>query len=132
MTTHAEGTFTVTSWEEDTYDKLDGDAKLTRAHIVQEFSGDLEATGAAELLMCYANDGTATIVGLQRFVGRLGDREGSFVLQSVGAYDGKEAKGALTVVPGSGTKDLAGLSGTGTSVVGSEPPGSLTLDYALG
>jgi hypothetical protein len=131
MTTHAEGTFTVASWDEDTFEELGGGAKLTRARIVQEFTGDLEATGAAELLMCYAADGTATIVGLQRFLGRLGDRKGGFVLQSVGSYDGKEAKSTLTVVPGSGTDGLAGLRGEGTSAVGSEPPGSFTLDYEL-
>lgn len=131
MTTHAEGTFTVASWEEDTFDELGGGAKLTRARIVQEFTGDLEATGAAELLMCYAPDGTATIVGLQRFLGRLGDRKGGFVLQSIGAYDGTVAKSNLSVVPGSGTDGLAGLSGKGTSVVGSEPPGTVTLDFDL-
>ena len=131
MVTQAKGTFTVASWKEDTYEELGGDAKLTRARIVQEFTGDLEATGTAELLMCYAADGTATIVGLQRFLGRLGDRKGSFVLQSVGGYDGRDAKSTLTVVPGSGTEGLAGLRGVGSSTVGHEPPGVFTLDYDL-
>lgn len=127
----AESTFTVSSWDEKTYQELDGDAKMTKAAIVQEFSGDVAATGAAELLMCYAEDGTAAIVGFQRFTGSVGGREGSFVLQSVGGFDGKQATADLTVVPGSGTGELAGLRGTGTSAVGAEPPGTLTLDYDL-
>jgi Protein of unknown function (DUF3224) len=131
MTAHADSTFTVKSWDEQTYQEIDGDAKLTRASIVQSFEGDLDAEGAAELLMSYAADGTATIVGLQRFTGTLGGKEGSFVLQSVGGFDGAEATASLRVVPGSGTGALAGLSGTGASAVAKEPPGTLTLEYDL-
>ena len=131
MTEHAESTFKVSSWDEKPYQELAGGAKLTQASIVQEFTGDVQATGAAELLMCYREDGTASIVGLQRFVGRLGEREGSFVVQSVGSYDGTQARTTLTVVPGSGTDGLAGLRGEGISAATAEPPGTLTLDYDL-
>jgi Protein of unknown function (DUF3224) len=53
------------------------------------------------------------------------------VVQSVGEYDGKEARSTLTVVPGSGTGELAGIRGDGVSAATSEPPGTLTLDYDL-
>jgi hypothetical protein len=131
MTAHADSTFTVKSWDENTYQEL-ADGKLTRASIVQEFTGDLAASGAAELLMCYTADGTASIVGFQRFTGQLGGKDGSFVLRSVGGFDGEQATAQLTVVPGSGTGELAGLSGTGSSAVGKEPPGTLGLDYDRG
>jgi hypothetical protein len=128
---HAKSTFTVKSWDEGTQLELDGAGKITRASIVQEFTGDLEATGSAEMLMCYASDGTADFVGYQRFTGQLGKRSGSFVLRSIGGYDGTNASAELTVVPGSGTGELAGLRGTGRSTVGHQPPGTLTLDYDL-
>ena len=131
MAAHADSTFTVKSWDENTYQELDG-GKLTRASIVQDFDGDLVASGAAELLMCYAADGTASIVGFQRFTGQLAGRDGSFVLRSVGGYDGALATATLEVVAGSGTGELAGLTGTGSSAVGKEPPGTLHLDYDLG
>ena len=54
--------------------------------------------------MCYREDKTADFVGLQRFVGRLGSRSGSFVMQTQGSFDGTEAKGSLAVVAGSGTR----------------------------
>jgi uncharacterized protein DUF3224 len=128
---HAKSTFTVKSWDESTQQELADGRKITRASIVQEFSGDLEATGSAELLMCYSSDGTADILGFQQFTGQLGERSGSFVLRSIGGYDGTNATAELTVVPGSGTGELAGLRGTGRSVVGHQPPGTLTLDYDL-
>lgn len=126
----ATGTFRMTSMNEETYAELKGGGKLTRASAVQEFSGDLEAIGEAELVMCYAADGTAVITGLQRFRGRLGDRTGSFVASYRGTYDGTEAKATLTVVPESGRGDLAGLTGEGVAVAGHEPPGSYTFDLA--
>src|SRR5262249_17265283 len=122
----AESTFTVKSWDESSYQELPDGAKLTRASIVQEFAGDLAAPGAAELRRCAAADATASIVGFQRFPGRLGDREGSFVLRSIGGYDGPQATAELSVVPGSGTGELAGLRGAGRSAVGHQPPGTLT------
>ena len=131
MTTHARGTFKVTSWKEETYEELADGAKMTRASVVQDFAGGLEASGALELLMCYVDDGTATFVGFQRFVGRIGDRSGSFVVQSIGAYDGKQATSTLSVIPHSGTEGLRGLRGEGSSTAGAEPPGSYDLTYDL-
>ena len=84
MSTHAQAKFEVQSWDENTYDELDGDAKLTRASVGQAFTGDLEGEGSVEWLMCYREDKTAEFVGLQRFVGRLGARSGSFVMHDAG------------------------------------------------
>ena len=91
---------------ENAYVELEGDAKLTRASVGQGFTGDLEGEGSVEWLMCYREDKTAEFVGLQRFVGRLGSRSGSFVMRTQGSFDGSEAKGSLTVVAGSGTQEL--------------------------
>jgi Protein of unknown function (DUF3224) len=131
MTTHATGKFKVQSWDEQPYSEIDSGGKLTRASVTQAFEGDLEGDGSVEWLMCYRPDETADFVGLQRVSGRLGERSGSFVLRTEGTFDGKEAKGEWTVVPGSGSGELAQLRGEGgfSAPLGSEA--SVTLDYDL-
>jgi Protein of unknown function (DUF3224) len=132
MSTRASGSFKIEGWDEKPYTEIEGGRKLTQASVKQAFSGDIEGEGAVEWLMCYRPDQTADFVGLQRIAGRLGNRSGSFVLtQTAGTFDGKEARGELSVVPGSGTGELSGLSGTGEfrAPVGGQP--SITLDYDL-
>jgi Protein of unknown function (DUF3224) len=124
VSTQAKGTFKIDSWDEQPYAD-----KLSRAQVKATYSGDIEGQGETEWLMCYREDKTADFVGFQRIVGRLGGRSGSFVFQSTGAFDGKEATGPLAIVQGSGTGELAGIAGTGTfsAPMGGEP--SLSLDY---
>jgi len=69
---------------------------------------------------------------MERVVGRVGGRSGSFVLQHSGAFENGAAKGTLSVVPGSGTGDLRDLRGEGGYVAQegqSKTP--FTLDYDL-
>ena len=124
MSTQAKGTFKIDSWDEQPYAD-----RLSRAQVKATYSGDIEGQGETEWLMCYREDKTADFVGFQRIVGQLGGRSGSFVFQSTGAFDGKEATGPLAIVQGSGTGELAGIAGTGTfsAPMGGEP--SLSLDY---
>jgi len=81
--------------------------------------------------MCYREDRTADFVGLQRFVGRLGSRSGSFVMQTQGSFDGSQASGRLQVVPRSGTEELAGITGSGAFAAPHGPKASVELDYAF-
>jgi hypothetical protein len=131
MSTHAQGTFEIQSWDENPYAELDDARKLTRASVAQAFNGDLEGEGSVEWLMYYREDKTADFVGLQRFVGRLGSRSGSFVMTTQGTFDGEKAAGELAVVAGSGTEELSGITGGGSFVAphGSTP--SVELDYDL-
>jgi uncharacterized protein DUF3224 len=131
MSTHARGTFEIRSWDENPYDERDGAARLTRASVAQGFSGDLEGEGSVEWLMCYREDKTADFVGLQRFVGRLGDRSGSFVMTTQGTFDGAKATGALAVVAGSGTDELSGITGGGEFVAPHGETPSVDLDYDI-
>jgi hypothetical protein len=129
MTT-ASATFSISSWDEDTYEDLDGPAKLTKATAGQSFSGDIEGDGVVTWLMSYAADDDATFVGLMRVTGKLGDREGSVVLTSTGTFDGAVAKGPLTVLQGFGS--LAGITGSGELVAPLAGEPSVTLEYELG
>ncbi|HUL27521.1 MAG TPA: DUF3224 domain-containing protein [Streptosporangiaceae bacterium] len=133
MTAHAEGSFTVASWEEDTYQDLAGDEKLTRARMGFRLSGDLAGDLVSDSLMYYREDGTAEYTGLQRFTGQIAGRSGSCVMVADGGYGGGEAHSTWRVIPGSGSGDLAGLSGSGVSVAGAgQPGGTYSLDYELG
>lgn len=132
MTDHAEGTFEVTSWNEEPGDGLDEAGKVTRARIGQRFAGGITAETVFDSVMTYRDDGTAEFLGYQKVVGRVAGREGSFVLQSIGTFDGKEARARTSVVEGSGKGELAGLRGTGTSAAPIGPSGTFSLDYDLG
>ena len=134
MSTHATGTHDMKTWDEKTWDgkpanEVSG-AKLTRASVTNSFHGDIEGEGTLEYLMTYRDDGSASYVGLERVVGRIGDRAGSFVLQHSGTFAGGAAKTTWSVVPGSATGDLRGLRGEGGFVAHhGEPSASYTLDY---
>jgi hypothetical protein len=133
MSAHAEGTFTVASWEEDTYQELAGKEKLTRARMGFRLSGDLTGDLISDTLMYYREDGTAEYTGLQRFTGQIAGRSGTCVMIADGGYDGGEARSAWRVITGSGSEGLAGLTGSGDSVAGAgQPGGTYRLDYELG
>jgi len=115
--------FEIKSWDEHPFDEAEGLAKLTKASVTKSYSGDIEATSVTEWLMAYEPGQTATFLGLERIKGRFGDRDGSLVLQHVGAYDGVAATADLTVV--SGTEELETATGSGQFIA--DPEGSLTL-----
>jgi Protein of unknown function (DUF3224) len=129
MDVHAEATFEVTSWDECPIDHDPNLPKVTRADVIKGYAGDLEGSSSTVWLMAYAEDGTATFVGLERFIGRVGDRDGSLVLQHLGSYADGRAKATLTVVAGSNSGDLS--TGTGGGEFIADPNGSLVLDLAF-
>ena len=131
MTAHAEGTSSVTAWNESTCQELDGKARLTRATVTFSFSGDLAGEGTWDAVMYYRTDGTAVFTGLQRVTGQLGGRDGTFVLQADGTFADGEARSRWQIVAGSGTGDLMALRGSGSAVATSDPTGEFSLDYEL-
>ena len=133
MATHATASFEVKNWDEQPSLPADGAAKVTQASVTMAFEGDLEGEGSVEWLMGYGEDGTAAFVGLERIVGTVAGRSGSFVLQHTGTFDGELAKAELAIVPGSGTGELSGIEGEGSleAGFGSDGVRSLELDYSL-
>ena len=129
---NASGTFEVTSGSEDAYHETQNGVKLTRASGTQRFSGEIEGEGAVDWLMCYLPDTTATFVGLQRIEGSIGGRSGSFVMESIGMYDGKQSEATWSIVAGSGTDELADISGKGSFHAPGGPNATYELEYQLG
>ncbi len=127
----AHGSFELASWDEETYEELDGGAKLTRASVTQSFAGEVEGEGAVQWLMAYRADGTAHFVGLQRIRGAIGGRKGTFVLDTSGEFDGQSATWTGAVISGSGTDELTGLSGDATFGAPQGPKATFELSYEL-
>ena len=125
----AHARFTIRSWDEKPYSEGQDLPKLTRAAVTKAFTGDIEGTGQVEYLMMYGSDGSATFVGLERVVGHLAGKAGSFVLQRTGVFENGVAKESYFVIPGSGTGELQRLRGEGTSAVGHGNEHPLTLNY---
>ena len=126
----ATGGFEVRGWDEQPWDEPAEGGKLTRAEVTIEYTGDVDATATIQWLMAYAPDSTARYVGLQRMTGTVAGRPGTFVLESSGDFAGGVARGVLIVVPGSGTGELAGLTGQGTFEAPQGSSGTYRLDLA--
>jgi hypothetical protein len=107
------GGFQVASWNENAYDERDG-RRLTKASVTQHFEGAISGKGSSEWLMAYQPDGSAHFVGLQLVDGEVAGRQGSFVLETTGDFDGTVARWTARVVAGSPTGELTDLTGGGT------------------
>jgi|ERR1051326_406459 hypothetical protein len=129
--TQARSTFQVKGWDEQTSSDVDGHLKITHAVVAFAYSGDVEGDGAMQYLMLYRDDGTATVVGMERITAQLAGRSGSFVLQHSGSYADGVASGEFEVVAGSGSGQLAGLRGRGTAVAHKDGTTQFTLEYDL-
>ncbi len=106
--------------------------KLTRASVTKTYTGDITGEGQVEYLMMYRGDGSATFLGLERVVGRMVGKTGSFVLQRTGVFEGGQAKESYSIIPDSTTGELHGLLGEGRSAVGHGMEHPFTLDYEMG
>lgn len=131
MSQQAEATFQVNSWDEKPIGESEGMPRLTRATVTKSFSGDIEGEGSLEYLMMYRTDGSASFVGMERVIGSVAGRSGSFVLQHTGTFEAGTAKATWVVVPGSGTGELRGLRGDGGFASAHAERYSMTLDYAF-
>lgn len=131
MKKNANARFAIKSWDEKPYSEGPDQPKLTRASVTKTYTGDIEGEGQVEYLMMYRSDGSATFVGLERVVGRIGGKTGSFVLQRTGVFESGQAKESYSIMSGSATGDLQGLLGGGSSAVGHGMEHPFTLSYEL-
>jgi hypothetical protein len=127
----ANARFAIKSWDENPYGEVVAGTKLTRASVTKTYTGDIEGEGQVEYLMMYRSDGSATFVGLERVSGRVGGKSGTFVLQRTGMFEGGQAKESYAVISDSGTGDLQGLRGDGSSAVGHGMEHPFILSYEL-
>ena len=127
----ADARFAIKNWDEKPYSEGSNLPKLTRATVTKAFTGDITGDGKVEYLMMYRSDGSASMVGMERVTGQIAGKTGSFVLQRTGVFENGVAKESYVVVPGSGTGELQGLRGEGTTAVGHGMEHPWTLNYDL-
>lgn len=108
---HAKGEFEVTRIPQE---ELEIGAGVTVGHsrFEKRFHGPLDARSVVHMLAVMTDTpGSGAYVAIERIEGRLGDRSGSFFAQHNGVMDRGAPSLDLTVVPDSGSGDLAGLHG---------------------
>ena len=126
----ATGTFDVDNWEQDAIDDRDG-VSLGRVCLTKTFHGEIEGTSSVEMLSVGARNGSRAYVAMERIVGTVRSRSGSFVLSHSATEVGGAREGTLLVVPDSGTGELAGLRGSAEIVIGADGGHSFSLDYEI-
>lgn len=112
MTTRAAGTFEVKVSPLQPYDNTPG-AMVGRMSLDKQFHGDLEAISKGEMLTAgdYSK-GSAGYVAIERVSGTLNGKRGTFIFQHSATMDHGAQSLSVTVVPGTGTDELVGLTGS--------------------
>jgi len=125
---HANGTFEVKL----TPQPVDGDAPaIGRMSIDKQFHGDLEGASKGQMLAAMTSvKGSAGYVAMEQVTGSLHGRAGTFVLQHSGTMTRGAPQLIVSVVPDSGTAELAGLAGT-MAIVIADGKHSYDFEYTL-
>lgn len=118
MTTHqASGAFEVqmqpqAAADESPTPSATSGVTLGRLLLNKTYQGDLQATARGQMLSALTpTTGSAGYVAIEHVTGTLHGRAGSFVLQHSGLMNRGEKQLVITVVPDSGSGELAGLQG---------------------
>ena len=108
-----------------------GGSTLGRYSLDKQYHGDLEASAKGEMLTAGSDvKGSGAYVAVERITGKLNGRNGSFVLVHKGTMGHGDMRLDVTVVPDSGTDQLAGISGK-LNIVIADGKHSYELEYTL-
>lgn len=125
MTSTATASFTVDQWEPQATDEFAG-TEFGRVAIAKTFTGAVEGASTVELLT--ANNATSrAYVGFERLEVSVDGRKGSFVLHHTAD---EESGMTVTILPGSGTGELTGITGKADIEIDGEDH-RLTLTYSF-
>lgn len=114
MTIHSNGTFEVQMNVQPADDQV-GDPGIARMSIDKQFFGALQGTSKGQMLSVGTGvDGSAGYVAIERFSGTLNGRNGTFALQHTGIMTRGVPQLTITIVPDSGTDQLATIAGVTT------------------
>lgn len=127
--TRAIGKIEVKTYESVSYVEPKDGPKLNEIRVSETFTGDVQGEGTVRFLQALRADGSASYCGIERVVGTLAGRTGTFLLQDEGALQGTRVTGSWFVIRGSGTGDLRRLCGEGRFEAELGQHASWTLDY---
>ena len=126
---HAAGTFDVKIVPQK--DDGLGDPTVGRMSIDKVYHGDLVGTGLGQMLtgMGERKD-SGVYVAVERVKGTLQGKDGSFAVHHTGIMNRGAQSLVITIVPDSGTGELAGITGTMTITI-TDGKHLYTVDYEL-
>ena len=127
----AAGSFDVTLKPLDAYATAEH-PMLGRMSVDKQYHGDLEAAAKGEMLMGMTDvKNSAVYVAIERVTGTLHGKRGSFILHHTGVMSRGDQHLMITVVPDSGTDQLAGLTGTLSIDITQDGKHNYTFQYTL-
>jgi Protein of unknown function (DUF3224) len=100
----------ITSRDETVYDEPSAGPKLSRVVINRAFTGDLEGTSVANLVLCQG-EGGGGYMSSERFTGSIGGKKGTVVFHHGRVNGGASPVAFGEIIPNSGTGELEGIAG---------------------
>lgn len=131
MSQQGMGSFQISAWDETPYGENEDSLGITQASVKQSYSGLIEGESTVAYLMLHRADETACFVGYEKVSGRVDGKRGSFMLEHRGSFESGVAESAWTVVSGSATGELAGLTGEGAFRSAEHGRAEYEFTYAL-
>jgi hypothetical protein len=126
----ARGTFDVKVTPQPQDDSAGG--PFGRLFLDKQFHGDLQGAGKGQMLAAgTAVEGSGAYVAFELVTGGLNGKRGSFILQHKGTMRKGVYAMSVTVVPDSGTDELAGIAGAMTIIIEGGKH-SYEFEYTLG
>jgi uncharacterized protein DUF3224 len=127
VTMHTTGPFDVKMTPQD--DKL-GDG-ISRMLLDKQYHGDLEGTSKGQMLAVGSAKSSGVYVAIETFTGTLHGKTGGFSLHHTGIMTKAAPTLTISVVPDSGTGQLAGITGKMTINIAADGKHSYEFEYTL-
>jgi hypothetical protein len=134
---HAAGTFTVAAFDPTELSPtpaIETGLAVGVSTMTKQFTGEVDGRSATLFTAAFDQaSGVGTYLAMESFEGRLGDRAGTvnFAHSATTLGDGGRAGDYFVIVPGSGTGDLAGITGSGGLTVDPDGTHRVWFDYDL-
>ncbi len=126
---HATGLFDVKISPQDNSTQT---STVGRFLLDKQYKGGLEGEGKGQMLSAGTDvKGSGAYVAIERVTGTLDGRHGSFTLQHTGTMTQGHPSMSVTVVPDSGTSQLAGIAGTMKISIAPDGKHSYNFEYTL-
>lgn len=98
----------------------------------KEFNGDIEGSSQTQFTYAFDPERGGTYLAIEAFEGSINGRSGACNIVHSATTTGTDRIGEMVlIVPGSGTADLTGITGTGSITIDADGTHHLALDYEL-
>lgn len=98
----------------------------------KEFSGDIGGSSQTQFTYAFDPERGGTYLAIEAFEGSINGRSGACNIVHSATTTGTDRIGEMVlIVPGSGTADLTGITGTGSITIDADGTHHLALDYEL-